>query len=127
LKFCSPLVAICAILSGAFAQTPPARVQIAGTVSAAEASANRITIRTDKGDTVTVSTGERTLVLRIPPGETDPKKGTKVALSTLAAGDRVVAIGPASADPAKLSASALMVMTRSDVDSIRAREQADWQ
>ncbi|HEY1339682.1 MAG TPA: DUF5666 domain-containing protein [Bryobacteraceae bacterium] len=111
----------------AFGQSPSPRIQIAGTITAAGAVPNQITIHTDAGQTITVTAGERTLVLRIPPGETDPKKGTKVALSTLAVGDRVVAMGPKPADPANLSASAIMVMTKSDVAQVRARESEDWQ
>jgi uncharacterized protein DUF5666 len=112
---------------GVFAQAPAPRVQIAGVITAADAPSSRLTIKTDKGETVTVTAGERTLVLRIPPGETDPKKGTKVALSALAAGDRVVALGPQPVDPAQFTASALMVMSKSDVESVRAREREDWQ
>ena len=86
-----------AITALALAQAPAqgTRSQVSGTITAVDAGANRLSLKSDKGDALEVSTTDRTLVLRIPAGETDPKKGTKVALSSLAAGDRAVVVGPA--------------------------------
>ena len=80
----------------------------------------------DKGDDVTVTTTDRTLILRIPPGETDPKKGTKIALSALNPGDRAVIIGPTPADPKTWTATAVLVMSKSDVASLQQKDQDDW-
>ena len=61
------------------AQTPPAanRAQLSGTVTAVNADAKQLSLKSDKGEDVSVTTTDRTLILRIPPGETDPKKGSQ--------------------------------------------------
>src|SRR5450631_4214612 len=89
-----------AAITPASAQTPPAanRAQLSGTVISINADAKQLSLKSDKGEDISVTTTDRTLFLRIPPGETDPKKGTKIALSTLSAGDRAVIVGPAPAD-----------------------------
>src|SRR5215468_8981493 len=95
MKFFWSLALLTISIAAAQAQTAPTRSQVSGTIASVDAGANQLTLKSDKGETVSVSTTERTLVLRIPPGETDPKKGTKVALSTVTAGDRAVIVGPA--------------------------------
>ncbi|MEO8370522.1 MAG: hypothetical protein ABI806_15165 [Candidatus Solibacter sp.] len=113
--------------TAAFAQTDATkRTQVSGTVSAVNADVRQITLKSDKGEDVSITTSESTLFLRIPPGETDPKKGVKTTLSTLATGDRAVVIAPASADPATLIASAVLIMSKSDVASLQQRDSDDW-
>ena len=128
LKFCTALAAILAAAMPAAAQTPAAanRAQLSGTVTAVNADAKQLTLKGDKGDDVTVSTSDRTLILRIPPGETDPKKGSKIALSTLNAGDRAVIIGPTPSDPKTWAATAVLVMSKGDVASLQQKDQDDW-
>jgi len=120
-------IATCVALAlPAAAQTPPAqRSQVSGTISAVDAASNQLSLKSDKGDAVEVSTTDRTLVLRIPPGETDPKKGSKVPLSSLSAGDRAVVIGPAPAGNT-WNATAVLVMTRGDIASLQQKDQDDW-
>ena len=112
----------------AAAQTPPAgnRAQLSGTVTAVNADARQLSLKGDKGDDVTVSTTDRTLILRIPPGETDPKKGSKIALTALNPGDRAVIIGPAPSDPKTWAATAVLVMSKGDVASLQQKDQDDW-
>jgi len=90
------------------------------------ADVRQIALKSDKGEDVSITTSETTLFLRIPPGETDPKKGTKTTLSTVAAGDRAVVIAPVSTDPKTLVASAVLVMSKNDVASLQQRDQDDW-
>ena len=110
------------------AQTPPAagRAQLSGTVAAVKADANQLSLKGDKGEEVTVTTTDRTLILRIPPGETDPKKGSKIALSALSPGDRAVIIGATPADPKAWTATAVLVMSKSDVAGLQQKDQEDW-
>jgi hypothetical protein len=129
MKFCNVLAAILAVAAtiSASAQTPaPNRAQVSGTVTAVNADAKQISLKADKGDDVTVSTTDRTLILRIPPGETDPKKGSKIALTTLSPGDRAVVIGPAPSDPKTWAATAVLVMSKGDVASLQQKDQDDW-
>lgn len=134
LKSLAARVAILAIAAGALsgstarAQTPPAanRAQLSGTVTSVNSGAQQLALRSDKGEDVSVTTTDRTLILRIPPGETDPKKGTRIALATLSAGDRAVVIGPPPADPKTWAATAVLVMSKSDVAGLQQKDQDDW-
>jgi len=112
----------------AYGQQPPAaRGQVAGTVTAVDPANNQVSIKTDKGETINLATTEKTLVLHMPPGETDPKKGNKMLLSALAPGDRVVAITrPGAGDQAPQQASSLIVRTKADLAAIQQKDQDDW-
>jgi len=119
----------CAILTiAAFAQTQPAgsRSQISGTVTNAGTSIPQLSLKSDQGADVAITITDRTIILRIPPGETDARKGARIALSDVTAGDRAVIVGPAPADPKTWVATAVLVMTRSDVASLRQKDQEDW-
>src|SRR4051812_46068450 len=70
------------------------RSQVSGTLSAVNADVRQLVMKSDKGEDVVITTAENTLFLRIPPGETDAKKGTKITIGALAPGDRAVVIGP---------------------------------
>jgi Cu/Ag efflux protein CusF len=122
-----------ALSSGVLAQTQPDRSaaaphsQVAGTVTAVDAGANQVSLKSDKGDVIAVTTTEKTLILHLPPGENDVTKGNKVALSTLGAGDRVVAFYRGAADEKAIQATSLVVRTKADLASIAENERADWQ
>jgi len=124
------MIAVClAVALISFAQTaPPAagRSQISGTVTEVHADAHQLLMKSDQGAAVEVATTDRTLVLRIPAGETDPKKGSKVTLSSLSAGDRAVIVGPAPSSGNAWNATAVLVMTRGDVASLQEKDQEDW-
>jgi hypothetical protein len=130
MKFSTAMTALMAMAAAmsASAQTPPAanRAQISGTVISVNTDGNQLSLRSDKGGDVSVAITDRTLILRIPPGETDPKKGSKIALTTLNPGDRAVIIGPPPADPRTWAATAVLVMSKSDVASLKQKDQDDW-
>jgi len=52
----------------------PARQRLIGEVTAVDASANALTVRADTGESVGVTTDEKTTVKRLPPGETSLEK-----------------------------------------------------
>lgn len=114
----------CAILSmAALAQAQPSG-QISGTVT--NVGASQILLKSDRGADVSVTVTDRTNFLRIAPGETDSRKGTRMTLPDVTAGDRAVIVGAVPADPAAWVATAVLVMTRSDVASLQQKEQEDW-
>ena len=133
MKFSTAVAAFMAISAGipaastAFAQAPAAnRAQISGTVTSVNTGGNQLSLKSDKGEDVSVAVTGGTLILRIPPGETDPKKGSKIALATLNSGDRAVIIGPPPADPKTWAATAVLIMSKSDVASLKQKDQDDW-
>jgi len=115
---------------GARAQTAGAaqpRVPLAGTIDSVDAGANRISIKTDKGEMVTISTTDRSFFRRMPPGETDTKKAVPIALTDITAGDRVVASYQTAADQKTLEARTVLIMSKSDVAQVHEKEMAEWQ
>jgi hypothetical protein len=109
-----------------FAQTPANKTQVSGTITAIDAPGNKVSLKSDKGDEISVTTTARTVFVKIPAGETDVKKGVKVTLADVAAGDRAVIIGPQSADPKTLAASSILVMAKGDVAALQQKDVDDW-
>src|ERR1035441_6160037 len=106
--------------------TAPARAQVAGTVTSVAAQASQLVLKTDKGDSITVATTDKTAILHMPAGVTDVQKGTKMTVGELAAGDRVVAYYKGAAGDKTVQATSLVVRTAADLDEIAKQELADW-
>ena len=88
-------------------------------------SGNQLTLKTDKGD-VALTLGERTRYLRVQPGETDLKNASKIALTDLGTGDRILALGKLSEDGKTLTATSVIVMTKADIAKKQEHDQAEW-
>jgi len=101
--------------------------QVIGEVTALDAQSRQISLKTDQGEAVTVTVGESTSFRRVPPGAKDLTTATRIALSDLGVGDRIVAIGQRSDDRKRVDARAVIAMSRSDLAQKRLREQEDWQ
>ena len=103
MKFCGIIVfgvavSLAATMLAQAQPAAPASLRVSGTVTAVDAASQHLSMKSDKGEEMTVDTTERTVVLRIPPGETDVKKASKIAVSDLAAGDRIVAVSKTPID-----------------------------
>jgi len=120
------------LLTSAGAQTPggaaPAtqRTQVAGVVSSVNAQANEVSLQSDKGGTLTVTTNEHTQILHVQPGENDPKKWPKMAVSEINAGDQVLVYFRGAADQKPLVATSLVVRTKGDLAQLAQKELDDW-
>jgi hypothetical protein len=75
-----------------------ARTHLIGAVTSVDAATGQLTVRTDAGSVVTVSTNDRTSYLRLPPGETRMDAATSITRADVRVGDRVLVPGGASAD-----------------------------
>lgn len=120
---------ILATFGTARSQTPApaaATSRITGTVTAVNPSAKQITVKTDKGEEVVLSTTDRSFLRRMPPGETDQKKAVAITLPNVSSGDRVLASGQLSTDSKTLDARTILIMTKSDVAEVKKKEQDDW-
>jgi Cu/Ag efflux protein CusF len=114
---------VCAQTAGAAAQ----RAQVAGVIASVDAGAKRISIKSDKGETVTVTATDRSFFRRLPAGETDMKKAVPLAFSDLAVGDQVVASYQVGSDQKTLEVRTILIRTKSDLAQIREKEMEDWQ
>jgi hypothetical protein len=113
------------LAGSAVAQIQPAGDRTLGEVTSLNADRRSVVLKEDKGSLVTVSIGERTSVLRIPPGETDLKKATRIAFTDIGVGDRLLAVGQKS--EAKMEARTIVVMNKADLAQKQQREQEEWQ
>jgi hypothetical protein len=71
----------------------PARQRVVGEVTAVNSPTGGLTVRTDAGETVGVTTDDKTTIRRLPPGETSLDKATTATFADVHAGDRVLAVG----------------------------------
>ncbi len=110
----SKLFVACAALSCAFFVAPLAngqtaegtpartsqasglRAHLIGVVTSLDAATGQLTVRTDAGASLMVSTNEKTSYLRLPPGETRMEAATSITRADVRVGDRVLVPGGAS-------------------------------
>src|SRR5215217_6543682 len=95
--------AVCGLLSTAvlWPQTPSApsaATQAIGDVTALNATAGQISLRTDKGESVTVVAGPNTAIRKVPAGAQSLATAVRIELSGIGVGDRISAAGQWSGD-----------------------------
>lgn len=126
---CVPTFLFAAAVAALPAQQPqPAAAgRVIGEVKSIDAPAQRMVVQPDAGEEVQVALSEKTLYLRVPPGEKDLQKATRIALADIAVGDRVYARGRLSDDRKSLPATAVIVMTKADLARKHEADRAEWQ
>jgi hypothetical protein len=105
---------------GSAAAQQPANSRVMGTV--ASVSADTVTVKTDAGASVSVTVPDTARVLRTAPGQKTLTGATKIAVSDMAAGDRVLMV--VAGDPP--TASVVVVNKQSDIAALQQQQQADW-
>jgi hypothetical protein len=121
------LAILSALFSGASGQAQSTASQVIGEVTAVAAQSRQISLKTDKGEAVTVTVSAGAAIRRVPPGAQDLTKATSIALADLGVGDRIIAIGQKSDDQKNVEARSVIAMSRSDLSQKRQREQEEWQ
>jgi hypothetical protein len=112
------------LLAGAASGQTPSRV--IGEVTGLEPGSNQIRLKTDQGAEVTVTVAAGAAIRKVPPGVQDLKSATRIEFSGIGTGDRVLAIGQASGDGAKVEARSVIVMSRADLTQKQQAEHEDW-
>lgn len=103
------------------AQQAGASSRVLGTVSAV--SGNTVTVKTDAGATVAVTVPDTARILKTAPGQKTLAGATKLAVSDIGTGDRLLMV--VAGDPP--TATIVVVNKASDIAAMQAKEQADWQ
>jgi hypothetical protein len=103
----------------------PAQNRMVGVVTAIDGPTGQVTIKTDEGALVQITTDAKTAMLRVPPGETDPSKAARIALADIAIGDRVFARGAVSADGKAISARQVVITNGAAVAQQQEREREE--
>jgi hypothetical protein len=87
----------------------------------------QLTLRTDAGPSLTVSLAEDVSVMQVPPGAKSLKQATKISVSDIHLGDRVLILGPVSEDQKSVSAKSVLVMSKTALDIARDAERLQWE
>src|SRR5579875_717003 len=87
----------------------------------------QLTLRTDAGPTLTVSLPDGISVLQVPPGAKSLQEATKIDVSKISVGDRVLIIGPVSTQQKSVTAKTVVVMSKTALEKAREEEQLAWQ
>lgn len=97
--------------SNSFGQSTDTATQsrAVGVVTAVDAAAGRITVKSDAGEVIILNTNATSSLLRLPPGETSAQKAAKIAIADIAVGDRLFARGALTADQKSIDAKQVVV------------------
>jgi hypothetical protein len=134
------ITVLCAfvLFAGAFqpsAQTPapspvtdPAitALSVMGVVSELKSDTRQVIVTTAAGNQVTVTLSDRTVYMRIPPGEKSKDKFIKISPTDFGAGDSVFARGRMTEDRKSMPALEFYVMSKGDIAERRERERDEW-
>ena len=84
------------------------------------------TLHTDAGPDLAVLLPDEVSVLRVPPDAKDLKAATKITVSDIHLGDRVLVRGRVSDDQKSVLATSVIVMSETDLAKAREAERLDW-
>ncbi len=99
---------------------------VIGEVKVIDAAGHQLIIKTDAGSLLTVGLGDKTVYLRLAPGEKTLTNATKIAFADVGEGDRVWARGKVADDHKSVPAVALIVMNKADIARKQDAERAEW-
>jgi hypothetical protein len=114
-----------ALAQGSGATSSSQSVRPIGVVTKIQAGS--LTLHTDAGPDLLIELGDGVSFLRVPPGATNLNTASKITMSEISSGDRVLVRGRVSEDQKSIIATAVIVMTKSDLASARDAERLDWQ
>jgi hypothetical protein len=97
-----------------------------GVVSELKTDTRQIIVTTATGNQVTVTLSDRTVFMRIPPGEKTKDKFIKISPTDFGVGDSVFARGRMTEDRKSMPALEFYVMSKGDIAEKREREREEW-
>lgn len=100
--------------------------RVIGEVTAIDATARRVTVKSDAGTPVTVILDEKSLYLRTLPGAKNLEGAATITLADIRIGDRVYARGTVAADQKSIATRQLVVMTKADIADKQERDREEW-
>jgi hypothetical protein len=121
------VVAAVACQAVCYGQASPTLKSVIGEVTSIDAASKQVKLKGDDGAAYTITLSDTTSFLRIPPGEKDIKKASKIAFADVMVGDRALARGPLEDDTKTVPARTLIIMTKGDLAQKHQHDQAEWQ
>ena len=122
-QLCAALAALCSlslVLATPSQGQAPASSRVIGTVSSVSGSS--VVVRQDSGADMTVSVPETANIVRTAPGSKTLAGATKITITDIAAGDRVLIL--VAGDPP--AAKVVVVNKQSDIAAKQQQDEADW-
>ena len=101
-------------------------LSVMGVVSELKPDTRQVIVTTAAGTQVTVTLSDRTVFMRIPPGEKTKDKFVKISPTDFAVGDSVFVRGRMSEDRKSMPALEFYVMSKGDIAEKRERERSEW-
>ena len=101
-------------------------LSVMGVVSELKSDTRQVVVTTASGNAVTVTLSDRTVYMRIPPGEKTKDKFIKISPTDFGLGDSVFARGRMSEDRKSMPALEFYVMSKGDIAQQRERERDEW-
>src|SRR5271168_131769 len=120
------LIAFSASLSAAAQEKRPVSDSVLGTVTAIDAASHAVTIKTDPGATVIIMIDDKTAFLRVPAGQTSLANAATIQFSDIVTGDKILARGTLNAEKTQLASNRLIVISKSDLETLHKQELDDW-
>jgi hypothetical protein len=128
------ILALLTFATNATSQTPSSPASdpsitangVIGEVKAIDSATLQLVVKTDAGSVVTVAVGEKTVYMRLAPGEKTLTNAAKISLTDVGEGDRVWARGKVADDRKSVPATAVIVMTKADIAKKQDAERAEW-
>ena len=114
-----------ALAQGSGAASSSQSIRPIGVVTKLQAGG--FTLHTDAGPDLVIVFADGVSFVRVPPGATNLNTAAKITVSDISTGDRVLVRGRVSDDQKSVAATAVIVMTKSDLASAREAERLDWQ
>src|SRR5260370_27977445 len=114
-----------ALAQGSGAASSSQSIRPIGVVTKLQAGG--FTLRTDADPDLVIVFADGVSFVRVPPGATNLNTAAKITVSDISTGDRVLVRGRVSEDQKSIIATAVIVMTKSDLASAREAERLDWQ
>jgi len=101
-------------------------LSVMGVVSELKTDTHQVIVTTSAGSQVTVTLSDRTVYMRIPPGEKTKDKFIKIAPTDFGVGDSVFARGRMTDDRKSMPALEFYVMSKGDIAEKKERERSEW-
>ena len=101
-------------------------LSVMGVVSELKPDTRQVIVTTAAGNVVIVTLSDRTVFMRIPPGEKTKDKFIKIEPTDFGMGDSVFARGRMTEDRKSMPALEFYVMSKGDIAEKRERERNEW-
>ena len=101
-------------------------LSVMGVVAELKSDTRQVIVTTAAGSQVTVTLSDRTVFMRIPPGEKTKDKFIKISPTDFGVGDSVFARGRMSEDRKAMPALEFYVMSKGDIAEKRERDRDEW-